>query len=85
MGVRAKMFVTETTRTPHGGKVKLSAVCRGEDNKAWAAATPNGMVELTILSDVALVEFEPGVEYFVDFTRVPHQGTEGMDDGGTGA
>jgi hypothetical protein len=82
MGVRAKMFVQEISRTTYGGVVKLGVVCRGEDNKQWASATPSGSLSLTIRNELALEVFtDPGKEFYVDFTPVPDAkvGSEGMD------
>ena len=77
MSVRAKMFVSEIRHNTYGGGVKLSAVCRGADNKEWAAATPAGSIDLSINNELALNFFKPGDEYFVDFTPAP-KGQEGM-------
>lgn len=79
MTVRAKFYVTEIAQTTNGGRVRLQAVCRGEDNKEWAAYTPSGQIDMTILNDVALAQFiEPGREFYVDFTEAP-KGQLGMD------
>jgi hypothetical protein len=82
MAVRAKMYVTKTEQGIHGGAVELQVVCRGEDNKKWAAATPTGNARFGILNQLALDEFQPGVEYFVTFERVPEDlsGKEGMNE-----
>lgn len=77
MSVRAKFYVAEITHTPSGGRVKMHAVCRGEDNKMWSAATPTGTIEMGILNEAALNQFVPGEEYFLDFTPAP-KGQEGM-------
>lgn len=66
--VRAKFFVQEVAKTTYGGRVRLQAVCRGEDNKVWAAATPTGSIEMTIRNDGALAQFSPGDELYVDFS-----------------
>lgn len=80
MAVRAKFYVQEIARSTYGGRVKLAVVTRGEDNKAWANATPTGTVEMGIRNEVALEQFEVGQEFFVDFTPVPEAqaGQEGM-------
>lgn len=78
MSVRAKFFVLNALKSPHQTVVRLGAVCRGEDNKEWAAATPNAEVSMTILNDVAAEFFEPGREVYVDFSYAP-QGKEGMN------
>jgi hypothetical protein len=77
MGVRAKFYCYSVTQSVNGGQVTLQAVCRGEDNKKWAAATPSGKIEMTILNEVATEQFVAGEEYFIDFTPAP-KGKEGM-------
>lgn len=75
--VRAKFFVTSIARTTYGGTVRLQAVTRGKDNAEWAAATPSGTVEMTVLNEVALAVFQnPGDEFYIDFSPAP-KGTEG--------
>lgn len=76
MSVRAKFYVTNRDETVSGTTVKLIAVCRGADNKPWAAATPSGQITMTILNDVASEQFPPGTEFYVDFTPAP-KGKEG--------
>lgn len=78
--VRAKMYVTELAYTQWGTTVKLRAVSRGDDNKEWAAATPNGELSLTIKNQGAADQFAPDQEWFVDLIPVPaeHVGAEGM-------
>jgi hypothetical protein len=47
MGVVAKMFLREQKTSPDGAvSYELGAVCRGEDNKDWSAATPSGNATL---------------------------------------
>ena len=77
MTVRAKFYVYEIRQTPGQATITLNPVCRGEDNKRWAAATPSGKIEMTILNKLAVEEFEVGKEYYIDFTPAP-QGEEGM-------
>ena len=76
MAVRAKFWVTEVTHTANGGRVKLNAVCRGEDNKTWAANTPTGQIEMGILNAAALDQFVPGEEFYVTFEPA-EKGVEG--------
>lgn len=76
MSVRAKFFVQSITHTTSGGSVRLSAVCRGEDNKTWAQYTPVGTIEMNILNESALAQFVPGDELYVDFSPAP-KGEEG--------
>lgn len=76
------MYVESVTKRTWADTVRLQVVTRGEDNKAWSAATPSGHVEMNIKNDDAAVQFIPGREYFVTFTEVPEQlaGQEGMGD-----
>lgn len=76
MSVRAKFYVQSVLKTASSSEVKLGAVCRGKDNAEWSAATPNGMITMTILNDVAAKFFEPGEEVYLDFTPAP-KGQEG--------
>jgi hypothetical protein len=77
MGVRAKFFVQERTETASGqDRVVLGAVCRGEDNKEWSKYTPSGQITMTIKNDLATSQFDPGKEFYVDFTEAP-KGQEG--------
>ena len=80
MTVVAKMYVEEIAHTTNGDKVRLRAVCRGEDNKVWSKYTPNATFEMTCLNPEATAQFEVGKEYLVSFARVPErlQGQEGM-------
>lgn len=81
MSVRAKFYVQEITRrayNPDAIDVKLAAVCRGEDNKAWASATPNGSMTMSILNGAASEQFVLGDEFYLDFTPAP-KGEPGMD------
>jgi hypothetical protein len=46
-GVISKWFVNSVTEFPGGGKqYTLGVVCRGEENKHWAAATPSGQATI---------------------------------------
>mgnify|MGYP001596771923 FL=1 len=80
--VRVKMFLAELRYNTYGGGVTLQVVTRGEDNKAWAAATPSGEMKLSIKNELALEFFRDmlGKEFFIDVIPVPeaHQGEEGM-------
>lgn len=52
-----------------GTEVELSAVYNGsEENKKYFKWTPNGKIVLGILNEEAASMFEPGKEYYVDFT-----------------
>jgi hypothetical protein len=76
MSVRAKFFVQEVAHNTNGGRVTLSAVCRGEDNKTWSQYTPSGQITMGVLNEAALAQFKPGEEFYVDFTPAP-KGQEG--------
>lgn len=76
--VRAKFFVAEVGKTQYGGKVVLRPVTRGEDNKAWASATPSGECVMTIKNELALQVFDVGDEFYVDFTKI-EPNREGME------
>lgn len=46
MGVVAKLFISNRSENPDGSYIyNLGAVCRGEENKHWAAATPGGSMK----------------------------------------
>ena len=77
--VRAKFYVSEVALTSWGCRVTLNVVTRGEDNKAWSAATPSGQITMQIKNDIAAEQFAPGQEWFVDFRPAP-TGVEGMGD-----
>lgn len=52
-----------------GVEVELKAFYDGsEENKQYFKWTPNGSVTLGILNPSAAAIFEPGKEYYVDFT-----------------
>lgn len=77
MSVRAKFFVRAIELTTGSVTVKLSAVCRGEDNKEWAQYTPAGSIEMNIKNELASDQFKPGDEFYVTFDQAP-KGKEGM-------
>lgn len=61
MSVVARMYVSTTQRfayNPESVTVELQAVSRGEENKAWATATPSGSVKLSINNGPAGKWFE---------------------------
>jgi hypothetical protein len=67
--IRAKFGCESVTDQYGNEQVTLRAVYgNGEANKEWSAATPNGMVMLTISNPAAKGKFEQGKEYFLDFT-----------------
>lgn len=51
MAVESRWYVAELTyqaHDPQAAKLKLSAVVRGPENAAWAAATPSGTIEMYV-------------------------------------
>ena len=82
MTVRAKFYVDHTEHYTWATKVVARAVTRGDDNKEWSAATPVGLIELTIKNEAAAAHFKPGTEFFVTFEEVPADltGQEGMGE-----
>lgn len=80
--VRAKMYVSKTERhayDPSATKITMQVVSRGDENKAWAAATPTGTLELSIKNPIAAAALadQLGQEFYVDITPVGE-----ADDGG---
>jgi len=74
--VQARFYVSGYERNswdPTVTTVKMQAVSRGEHNKAWAAATPNGQVTMTIRNESAADWFVGllGKEIAVTFTEAP--------------
>lgn len=50
-------------------RVTLSPVTSGsEENKAFYKWTPGGSIQLETVNTEAAKQFEPGVEFYVDFT-----------------
>ena len=74
MTTRAKFYVlSKTIFAGQGGvKVTMQPVYSNDpesENKKFWEATPTGTIELGIKSEAG-AEFEPGAEYYIDFTRV---------------
>ena len=80
MNIKAKMLCQSVSRSSAGNEqdgtkrfqetVTLTAVTYGDDdeNKTYAQYTPSASVSMTIDNQRALGAFEPGEEYYVDFT-----------------
>ena len=79
---RAKFYVHAVELTSWATVIKLRVVSRGEDNKAWSAATPVGEISMNVANEHAADNFAPGQEWYVDFTPVPLEavGAEGMGE-----
>ncbi len=70
MFVRTKFVVEEIKLTANGGTLTLIPVTNGSaENAKFFKYTPWGKVEVGTINREALNEFEPGVEFYVDFTR----------------
>lgn len=72
MKVRAKMIVSEVTKTQYGAEVvKLNAVysdkTNAEDN-TYSKATPSASLEMQVDNEAVHGAFVPGKKYYVDFT-----------------
>lgn len=67
MAVSSKWYVARV----EGQVVYLHPVCRGVENREWAAATPAGQMSMTISNEAALAQFEVGQEYEAIFRHVP--------------
>lgn len=51
------------------GRVVMSPVYSGsEENEQFFRATPCGLIDLQVVNPTALAAFQPGKEYYVDFT-----------------
>ena len=68
--VRAKFVVAEVTRTTSGEKVVLMPVTGGsKENESFFKWTPSGKIEMGIINP-DIKEFNPGDEFYVDFTKI---------------
>ena len=69
--VRAKFRVTsnEQLGNDNGARVTLAPVIEGSaENKEFYRWTPGGEIRLDTINDAAAAQFEPGAEFYVDFT-----------------
>lgn len=71
--VRAKFQVLEVGRRAWGGQVvRAQAVYGGgEENRSFAAATPQGSFEIVVDNPAVEGFFEPGSEVYVTFEQAP--------------
>jgi hypothetical protein len=70
MPVRAKFSVASVTRVLGGGSVVLQPVVSGSpENEQFYKYTPGGRIELSTVNEAALVQFEPGKLFYIDFTE----------------
>lgn len=69
--IRAKFKCEEIRYVEDCSHVYLVPVVNGsEENKNFYKWTPGGRIELNILRKETASHFEPGKEYYVDFTEV---------------
>lgn len=68
--VRAKFVCESVAKTRYGHHtVRLTPVTGdSEENKKFWKWTPTGSIEFGTINDEAVKQFEPGKEYYVDFT-----------------
>jgi hypothetical protein len=67
--VRAKFVVAAVTARQGSRDVELVAVTSGSDeNKSFWQYTPAGNIKLSVVNEAAAAQFQPGQEYYVDFT-----------------
>lgn len=69
--VRAKFKCNSVGYFPDTCTVSLSPVTNGSDeNKEFFKYTPGGNIEMSVVSKATADMFEPGKEYYVDFSKV---------------
>ena len=73
MNVRAKFKVESVTHVVGGESVKMNAVCYddNDENKSFSKWTPSGSFEMFVNNEKIFGVFQPGQEYYLDFTPVP--------------
>lgn len=72
MAVRALFHVAEKDLRNWATIVRLRPVTKGdEEEKAFFAATPSGVIEMTIKNEVAAEQFVLGKEFYVTFEERP--------------
>lgn len=70
MQVRAKFKVDSVLRNMTGATIELRPVINGSvENEKFYKYTPSGHIQLSTVNDEAAAQFEPGDEFYVDFTR----------------
>lgn len=73
--IRAKFLVSEVIQTIPGGKIKLMPVTSGSpENEQFFKWTPYGQIEIGTINPEVIKQFEPGKEFYIDFTAVEKQG-----------
>jgi len=76
MQVRAKFRCSYVTKFAHESEeVRFDAVYAADGpNKTWSEYTPSGALSMTITAKGAIGVFQPGKEYFLDFTPAEEKG-----------
>lgn len=74
--ITARFHVAEVTRfayNPNNRVIKLRVSTKGEQNKAWAASTPTGEINMTVGNPIASQWFEDrlGQDIALTFDDVP--------------
>lgn len=73
MAVRAKFTCiskTHDTDRAEFGTVSLQSVHSGSpENEQFFNMTPSGSISMGILNPEAFTQFEPGKDYYIDFTQ----------------
>lgn len=68
--VRAKFKVESVTKSESGSSIKLRPVTGGSpENEKFFKYTPFGEINIGTVNPEAAAQFEPGNEFFVDFTK----------------
>jgi len=71
--IRTKFRCEQVTRTAYGDVIGFMVVNQGsEENKVFGKNTPSGEIQMRVEKDSeAYGEFEPGQEFYVDFSEAP--------------
>lgn len=66
--VTAKFIVSNVSHSVWGTQITLSPDYLDGRNKEWAAATPAGLIQMTIKNELAADVFQPQQAFTVTFT-----------------
>lgn len=71
MTTRCKFRVTSVEYHEGGNRsIKFTTVWGDSpENKAFFASTPSGAITVSVVKPEVAAQFEPGAEFFVDFTE----------------
>lgn len=81
---RAKFTVDEVTLHRYGGRtIRMYPVCADEipENQRFNDATPSGELKMCVNNQEASKHFNPGDEFYVDFTKVEPVAEAAATDG----